>query len=428
MEFIRVFAGRTFSSFAIRNYRIYFTGLFISFSGTWMQTVALGWLVLTLTGSGSQLGLVIATQFLPILFLGPWGGVIVDRLDKRRILFWTQVLAGTLSIILSALIFTDLIQVWMVYLFGLGLGLSRVFENPARQTFINEIVGEDHLKNAISLNATSNNLARAIGPSIGGIVIATIGIAFCFLINALSYLALIIALRNLDETKLLKPKHNGKGTGELLEGFRYVRDNPFIRNILIMMAVIGTFAYEFQVSLPILAKQTFLGNASDYAALMAAFGVGSAFGGIFSAGRHEISPSQFVFNMFLFGVSILGTALSPSLTVATIGMVIVGFFSIQVLTMGNTMLQLEAFPQMRGRVMALWSVAMIGSTPIGGPIIGFIGEHFGARWALALGGTATVCTALFAFSTFMRKDRAEKFALSKPISSEDAAAESLKVQ
>src|SRR3989338_5875399 len=194
MQFIRKFGHDTFASLKIRNYRLYFIGQAISMSGTWMQTVALGWLVLQLTHSGSQLGLVVGIQFVPILLFGAWGGVIVDRFDKRTLLVWTQITFMVLVSILSFLVFTDMVQLWMLYIFAFIFGTVRVIDNPSRQTFVSEIVGGEHLKNAISLNATENNLARAIGPSIAGILIATTGIAFCFLINAISYAAVILML------------------------------------------------------------------------------------------------------------------------------------------------------------------------------------------------------------------------------------------
>lgn len=403
-EVIVAFSRKTFSSLSIRNYRLYFIGQAISLSGTWMQTVALGWLVLETTGSGGQLGLVTALQFLPMLIFGPYGGVIVDRHNKKNILFWTQIFYGVFAAALSAIVFLHMTTLWVLYIFAVSFGIVRVFENPARQTFVNELVGGQQLKNAISLNATANNLARAIGPSIGGILIATTGIAACFLFNALSYVATLYVLGAMNDDELHREERHTTDVHTLAGGLRYVRENPFIRNMLIMMAVIGTFSYEFQVSLPLIAQQTFHGSAADYATLMAAFGIGSVIGGIFAAGRHHVEASHFLVAVFLFGISVLATSFAPSMAVATIGILIAGIFSINVTSLANTMLQLEAAPAMRGRVMALWSVAMIGSTPIGGPIVGWIGELFGARYGLALGGVAATLAAVVAASTFLKKD------------------------
>lgn len=408
MEAIKQFGNQAFASLKIRNYRLYFIGQGISLSGTWMQTVALGWLVLQLTGSGSQLGFVVASQFWPMLLLGPWGGVIADRFDKRAILYWTQILAGLIAISVSILVFTDTIQIWMLYIFAFSHGMVRVFDNPARQSFVSEMVGEGYLKNAVSLNATENHLARAIGPSIAGVLIAGVGIAFCFLINGLSYIAAVITLYLMDAKELRTEPPVAKKAGQLLEGFRYVMATPLIRNTLIMMAVIGTFGYEFQVSLPLLAQRAFLGDATTYAILLAAMGVGSGVGGLYSAGRHKIAPHHLVIFAMLFGISMVITSLMPSLFFAIIGMFFVGVFSINVISLGNTTVQLESIPEMRGRVMALWSVAMVGSTALGGPIIGFIGEHAGGRWGLAAGGIITVLTAGFAIFTLLKNDKTQE--------------------
>ena len=428
MDFVLSFGRTTFASLAIRNYRLYFIGQAISLSGTWMQTVALGWLVLTVTGSGSQLGLVTALQFLPMLLLGPYGGVVVDRSEKKKILFITQIFYGVFAGILSIIVFLGATKLWMLYIFAVSFGLVRVFENPARQTFVNELVGGDRLKNAISLNATANNLARAVGPSIGGIIIATAGIAFCFLFNALSYIATMVMLSKMRDEELIRGTGRKHASGDLVSGLRYAWSTPLIRNLLIMMAVVGTFSYEFQVSLPILAQQTFLGNAGDYATLMAAFGVGSVIGGLFSAGRHQVAMSHYVLAVFMFGVSILGTSVAPSLQVATIGMVIVGIFSINVTSLANTMIQLKAAPEMRGRIMALWSVAMIGSTPIGGPIVGWVGEHIGARWGLVIGGTAAVLVGVYAFFALLKRDTALEGEVGTAEESAEVELENIKVR
>jgi MFS family permease len=326
IDTITEFGHRTFASLKIRNYRLYFTGQAISQSGTWMQIVALGWLVLKLTGSGSQLGLVVATQFWPILILGPWGGVIVDRFNKRTILFWTHSIFAVLATLVSILVFTGTVQLWMLYIFAFLYGMVRVFDNPARQTFVSEMVDGNHVKNAVSLTATANHLMRAVGPSIAGVLIAGIGIAFCFLINGLSYLAVIAMLYMMRGEELHIKLPVAKKTGQLMEGFRYVLATPIIKKTLIMMAIIGTFAYEFQVSLPLLAKQTFNGDAASYAALLAAMGIGSAIGGLYSAGRHKIAHHHLVIFAMLFGLSLILTSIMPTLYMAVLGMVLVGVF------------------------------------------------------------------------------------------------------
>ena len=367
-----------------------------------MQSVALGGLTLELTGSGTQLGLMVAAEFLPLLFFGAWGGAVADRFNKRRILIYTQIAFGVLAGALALIVFAQAQELWMIYLFALGLGTVRIFDNPVRQSFVSEMVDQVHLKSAVSLNSTGNNLARAVGPSIGGVLIAAFGLAFCFLVNALTYLVVIVMLCRMRESELNPAAPVGKERGRVMEGLLYVRSNPLIRDVLILVAVIGTFAYEFQVSLPILAEQTFHAGASGYAALMTFFGLGAAVGGIFAAGRHNVAPVNLSFFGFLFGVSLLGTALAPSIHAALLGMFLVGVCSINLTSIANTMIQLESEPSMRGRVMSLWGLAFVGSTPVGGPIIGFIGEHLGARWGIAVGGIV----ALLAFAVFSAIGRA----------------------
>lgn len=393
MQALRDFGSKTFSSLSVRNYRLYFIGQGISQTGTWMQTVALGWLVLTLSGSGTQLGTVLALQFLPLLFASPWGGMLVDRMDKRRLLVWTQSLSAVLSLLISIFVFTGTVQMWMLYLFAFAAGAIKVVDNPGRQTFISEMVGNEHVKNAVSLNSTMVNLARAIGPTIGGILIASVGIAFCFLVDAFSYAAVIAMLLRIRTGELEGEKVVHTAPSRIIDGFRYVQQMPLIATVLVMMGVIGMFAYEFAVSLPLLAQGTFHGDATTYAALTAAFGAGSAFGGIFSAGRHQTSPKQLITFAFLFGFSILAASLAPTLHIAIVALLFVGFFSINVTSIANTTIQLESRPDMRGRVMSFWNMAIFGSTPLGGPLVGWVGEHIGARWGLALGGTATVVAA-----------------------------------
>jgi MFS family permease len=372
-----------------------------------MQIVALGWLGLQVTGSGSQLGLIVAAQFLPVLVFGPWGGLFADRIDKKKILQYTQYTYIACSTILGVLVLANVVEVWMLYAFALTLGCVRVFEMPARQTIISELVTPDHLKNAISLNASVNNLARAIGPSIGGILIAGIGIAFCFFFNALAFVIAAVILRTIRDEDMMKSVPASRAAGQLQEGWRYVQSTPLIRDLLIMMAVIGTFTFEFQVSLALIAKTTFESDASGYAALMSAFGVGAAIGGIIAASRKETGPQPLLAFGTLAGFSILLASISPSLHLAIAGMVLVGFFTVNMVSTANSMIQLESHPEMRGRVMALWSMAMLGSTPIGGPIIGWIGEYIDPRLSLATGGAAMLIAVIYGYIALVRRKPAD---------------------
>ncbi len=393
MEIARAFRRRTFSSLSIRNYRLYFIGQGISLSGTWMQTVAQGLLVLHLTGSGTKLGLVTALNTLPVLLLGPWGGVIADRLPKRMILFATQSAAGLLGITVGVLVTGGWMRLWMVYVAALLLGLIKVFDNPTRQTFVREMVGGEHLANAISLNSMEINLARVIGPSIAGILAATVGLGPCFLFDGVSYGAVVIMLAMMRTEDLLPAPRVPRAKGQLVAGLKYVRGNPTLLNVLLMMTIIGTLTYEFSVSLPLLAEFTFHSGAGGYATLTAAMGVGAAIGGIYTAGRGGGSARKLAISSCCFGVSVLLVAAAPSLILAAVAMVVVGFFSINFTSLGNVTLQMESSPEMQGRVMALWVTAFLGTTPIGGPIVGWIGENAGARLALLIGGLAGIAAA-----------------------------------
>jgi MFS family permease len=397
------FSKNTFSSLKVRNYRLYFIGQSISQSGTWMETVGLGWLVLKLTGSGTALGLIIALRFLPILFLAPWGGVLADRMPKRKLLLATQAALGIFALALGILVAGGWIQLWMVSLLALCFGIATAIDNPTRQTFVMEMVGKDDLSNAITLNSMLMNLARTVGPAIAGALIATTGLASCFLVNALSYGAVLIALWMMRTDELHSTPLVARAKGQMMEGFRYVRSNPKLRNTLLMLAIIGTLSYEFIVSLPLLAEFTFHGDAASYAALTSALGIGSVIGGIGAANRKKTSPKLLLWGALLFGGSILIAAAMPTLALATFAIALVGVCSINFQTMGNVLIQLESTPEMRGRVMAFWTMAFMGSTPIGGPIIGAIGEHIGPRWGLATGGAAAIVAAWFGAVTMLEK-------------------------
>ncbi len=427
MDHLKNLGKKTFSSLSVRNYRLYFIGQFISLSGTWMQTVANGWLVLTISHSGTQVGIVAALEFVPMLIFGPWGGLLADRYNKKKLLYATSALAGFVTLLLGVLVLADMVQLWMLYIAALLGGLTRLVDNPARQSFVHELVGPELIKNAVSLNATVNNLSRAVGPSIGSILIAGIGIGFCFIFNALSFVAVMIALHLMRDSELHTTEVHPKRPGQIREGFRYVMETPAIRNTLIMMTLIGTFVYEFQVSLPILAKDTFLGDAASYSALMSAMGIGAVVGGLFSAGRHSVRNRDLVVFMFFLGVSLIATAYMPTLHLATIGMLFVGFFGINTTSLANSMIQLEAKPEMRGRVMAFLSMAMMGSTPIGGPIVGAIGEFMGGREALEVGAIAAFVAVAFGLVTHYKQRKAELLTDAEEMGRDEADAQEQKM-
>jgi len=389
----RALGRETFASLRNPNYRTFFTGQAVSLIGTWMQSIAQSWLVLELTGSGTALGLVVALQTLPILLLGPYGGVVADRLDKRRLMMGLQSMMGVLALVLGTLTITGEVRLWHVYVLAFLLGLNNCFENPARQSFVLEMVGPKDLRNAVSLNSVLVNSARAVGPAIAGIIIATGGLGVCFLLNALSFIAVVTSLWRLDVSRLQPSVPTGRARGQLREGFAYVRRTPVLAIPLLMMGLVGCLAYEFQVVLPVLADRTFHGDARTYGFMTGAMGVGAVIGGLYVAARGTTGLRSLVRSTAIFGVVIAGAALAPNFALELVAMALVGAASVAVLSMGNSTLQLEAAPHMRGRVMALWAVAFLGSTPIGGPIAGAVSEQFGGRAGLLLGAAACLVAA-----------------------------------
>ena len=402
-----------FRAFDNPNYKRYFIGQAISLAGTWMQTVAQSWLVLTLTGSAASLGFVIALQTLPVLLLGPYGGVVADRVDKRRLMIGLQSMMAVLALVLGLLTVTSQVQLWQVYLLALLLGLCNTFENPARQSFVLEMVGPDLLRNAVTLNSVLVNAARAVGPALAGLLIASVGIGICFLLNAVSFVAVVISLVTLDLSRIKPAVPTGRGRGQLRAGLSYVRRTPSLAIPLVMMALIGCLAYEFQVVLPLMARETFSGGAEVYGFMTAAMGVGAVVGGLVTAARGRTGQLPLVISSVGFGLAILFAALAPNLPVEIVALAFVGAGSVSFLATGNSTLQLGADPQMRGRVMALWAVAFLGSTPIGGPIAGAVAQTFGARWGLVMGalacfGGAAIGLIALSRSTDVRADRADR--------------------
>jgi MFS family permease len=381
---------RTFDALSVPNYKRYFFGQSTSLVGTWMQSVAQSWLVYTLTRSSTAIGFVIALQTLPVLVLGPYGGVIADRVDKRRLMVVLQSLMGVQALVLGLLTVFHVVRFWELCLLALVLGLNNTFENPARQSFVLEMVGPDKVRNAVSLNSTTVNAARAVGPAVAGVLIASVGVGVCFLVNAASFVAVVYSLVSMDTAALQPspPAHRAKG--QLREGFRYVAREPRLGVPLLMMAIVGTLSYEFTVTLPVVAKQTFHGGATTFGFLTASMGIGAVVGGLVAATRGRTGLRTLTVAASAFGIMILLAAGSPALGLEIVALAAVGWTSVTFLASGNSTLQLQAEPSMRGRVMALWSVAFLGSTPVGGPLIGWIVAAAGARVGLAVGGVAAL--------------------------------------
>ncbi len=385
---VQASARRTFSSLSNRNYRKFFFGQTTSLIGTWMQTTAQSWLVYTLTHSATDIGFVVALQTLPMLLLGPYGGVIADRVDKRRLMIVLQSMMGLQAAALAVLSITHVVTYLDVCILAVVLGLNNSFENPSRQAFVLEMVGSDNLRNAVSLNSTMNNVARAVGPAIAGLLIAAVGEGWCFALNAASFIAVVASLVFMDRTKLNPSTPTLRAKGQLREGFTYVARTPALLIPLIMMGLVGMLAYEFQVTLPVLAGTVFHGSSAIYGVLMAAMGIGAVIGGLWTAARGRTGVRAMIRASFIFGACMTFAGLAPLLAIELIAMALVGFASVSFLSMANSTLQLTTDPQMRGRVMALWAVAFMGSTPIGGPLIGWITSVAGARVGLGVGAAS----------------------------------------
>lgn len=401
-------AGRlTFAALSVPNYRRYYGGQAISLIGTWMQMTAQSWLVLSLTHSSTALGLVVALQTLPVLLLAPYGGVVADRVDKRRLMVILQSAMGIQALILGLLTVTGAVRVWQIGILAALLGVNNAFENPSRQSFMLEMVGPDHLRNAVSLNSVLVNVARVVGPAVAGILIATVGEGVCFLINAASFVAVVGSLMTMDLGALNPTEPAPRAKGQLREGLRYVRSTRGLAIPLLMMAAVGCLTYEFQVSLPVMASRGLHVGATGYGFMTAAMGIGAVTGGLLVAARGRTGLWPLILAATAFGVAMSLAALAPNLAVALVALAAAGGASISFMATGNSTLQLRADPAMRGRVMSLWFVAFQGSTPIGGPIVGVTMALLGARAGLGLGAVTCFVVAL-AGATALRRIRSER--------------------
>ena len=381
-------AAETFAALSVPNFRRYVAGQSLSLIGTWVETVAQGLLVLQLTHSGTILGLTTAARYGPILVLSPYAGLLVDRYPKRRVLLGTQAGLGLVSAILGASVLTGAIRLWQVVVLGLLFGTLSAIDNPARQAFVQEMVGHDLVRNAVTLNSTSVNLARVIGPTIAAVLVSTIGIGWCFVVNAISFCFVIASLLSLDTRRLHPAAAVPHRRGQLREGLRYAARVPAIARPLLMMAVIGTFTFEFEVSLPLLATKTFHGSGTTYSWLLGAFGAGAVAGGLYAARSAGTGVARLTWAALGYAIAMGLLALAPTLPAAIAACVLVGVATIMFLTTGNSTIQLASEPDHRGRVAALWSMALVGTTPIGSPIIGAISDAAGPRSAVALGAIA----------------------------------------
>ncbi|WP_338045446.1 MFS transporter [Parafrankia soli] len=386
----------TFAALQVPNFRLFLGGQVVSLCGTWMQMIALGWLVLSLGASGTELGLVTAAQFLPVLLFGAYGGLIADRSNTRRLLITTQIILGSLAVLLGVLDLTGTAQLWMVAAVAAAIGMTSAVDNPARQSFVQEMVGSEFLPNAVTLNSVTMNAARVVGPGIAGILISLVGTSGCFLLNGASFVAVVIALQRIDTAALVRRRPVPRAPGQVRSGLAYAMRTPSLRIPLLMMAVIGALSYEFQVVLPLVARETFDGSAATYSLLTGAMGAGAVAGGLVVARHRRVGIPALAVTSGVFGVVTLVAAAAPVLALEVAALVVVGAASVAFISTGNATVQLSAAPEMRGRVMALWSVAFLGSTPVGGPIAGWVSETFGARAGLAMAGVAALAGSAFA--------------------------------
>jgi MFS family permease len=393
----RGFVDRTFRSLRVRNFRLFIGGQLLSSVGTWMQWVAAPWLVLELSDSGVALGIDAALGALPILLFGAWGGVLADRFDNRRIQIWTQGLYAVLALVLFALDATDVVQVWHVFLLSFLTGIVGAVDMPTRQTFYLEMVGPEDLTNAMSLNTATFTGSRIVGPLIAGAMIGTVGTAPVFLVNAVTYLAVVVALLAMRTSELHRRERAAKARGQVREALRYVRRTPELRLPLLLMAVVFTLSFNFSVLVPLLAVRAFHGDAGTFGGLLALMGVGSLVGALAMASRSSSStPARLAWFAVALGLASLLLALAPSLPLAWLVVPLTGAAAIGFMITGNSTLQLRSAEELRGRVMALYTVVFIGSTPIGGPIAGVVGEHLGPRIGLAGGAVIAVLAGLWA--------------------------------
>jgi MFS family permease len=392
---VRAAGATTFAALAVPNYRRYVGGQAISLIGTWMQMTAQSWLVLTLTHSSTALGVIVALQTLPVLLLAPYGGVIADRVDKRKMMIGLQTAMGVQALILGLLVVSGAEQVWEIGVLAALLGFNNAFENPSRQSFMLELVGPEHLRNAVSLNSVLVNVARTIGPAVAGVLIATVGDGVCFLANAASFVAVVFSLVTMDATALNPTPPTPRAKGQLREGLRYIRSEPATLALpLLMMGAVGCLTYEFQVSLPVMASSALHAGASGFGFMTAAMGLGAVCGGLVMAARGKTGLRVLVLAASGFGVAMALATVAPTLAFELIALALVGAASIVFMSSGNSTLQLGAAPEMRGRVMALWFVAFQGSTPIGGPLIGAAMAAMGARAGLGIGAATCFVAAL----------------------------------
>jgi len=394
----------TFRALRNRNFRLFFAGQLISQAGTWLTMIALTLLVLDLTHSGVAIGVLAACQFAPVLLFGAYGGLVADRSDKRRLLVITQTLEMLQSFALAALAFTAHPPLLAFYVIALAGGCMLAFDNPARRAFVSEMVREDDVQNAVTLNSALMTSSRVIGPAVAGVLVVTVGYGWCFTIDGISYLAVIASLL-LMRTRDLRPSpRTQRGPGQLRAAFRYIREVPSLWIALVMMTLIGTLTFNFAVVLPLFVEHTLDGTVTQFTMLYAVLSIGSVAGALAAARLPTLDMRVVIGAAIAFGIAMAGLALMPTFPSALTVAVCVGLTSVLFITSSTAIMQLRSDSMMRGRVLALQSMVFLGSTPIGGPLLGWVCDQWGARAGIALGAVAAMAAGAWGLVMVRRYD------------------------
>ncbi|SKA03684.1 MFS transporter [Consotaella salsifontis] len=388
----------TFRSLRIYNFRLWTAGGLVSNIGTWMQRTAQDWLVLTgLThNNATAVGIVMALQFGPQMVLLPWTGFAADYFDRRKLLIATQAIMGLLALAIGLLTISGLVQLWHVYVFALLFGCATALDGPARQTFVSDLVDDDHLANAVALNSTSFNAARMIGPAVAGVLIAAVGSGWAFLFNAASYVAVVASLMFLRGSELRQTTRAVRARGSLVEGFRYVWRRPDLMAILVMLFLVGTFGLNFPIFISTMAVTVFHAGANEYGLLSSVMAVGTLAGALLAAGREKPRFRFLLGGSATFGIGCALAAIAPTTLLFGAALVVIGVSALTIMNTSNALMQLTTEPAMRGRVMALRLGIALGGTPIGAPVVGWVADYWGPRWALGIAAASGIAAALVA--------------------------------
>ena len=394
----------TFRAFRAFNYRLWAAGAIVSNIGTWMQRVAQDWLVLTVLTDHSAVAVGITTglQFAPMLVLAPLAGVLADRVPKRRLLLLTQAAMGLVGLVLGLLVVSGAAQLWHAYALALALGIVAAIDAPARQAFVSEMVPREDLSNAVGLNSASFHAARIVGPGLAGLLIAWVGTGPVFLINAATFAGTLFSLTHMRVNELAPAPRSERGKGQLREGLRYVRGRPDILLILVVVGLVGTFGLNFQMTTAIMATAQFGKGSGEYGLLGSIMAIGSLGGALLAARRERPRLRLVVGATFAFGVFATAAALMPTYELFALALIPVGLSSLTLMTSANATVQLSVAPEMRGRVMALYMAIFMGGTPVGAPIIGWVGGALGPRWTILVGGLVSLVTAVVALVYVVR--------------------------